>query len=108
VYNYLMWIYLEDDEFSIITEALEHLNLHGLNFIINSKLLKYSPYNLNHTRENAVKSAQTYFSADDLEINDDYVRWDKSGDALVMAWQRVPKEFIPEDEFDCGCSEKNK
>lgn len=103
-----MWIKLEEQEFEAITDALQHLQLYGLKLLLKAKLNKISPYNIKHTRKNAIEAAKTYFSATDLKIEDDHVVWDKSGDAWVMAWQKVPKEYIPEEEFDCGCNKKNQ
>ena len=97
-----MWVNLEEDEISIIIEALSHCNLHGLNFLLKSKIIEGSPINPKHTKNNAIKAAQTYFSATDLEIKDDAgVEWSENGDALVMSWQLVPHAFIVES--DCGC-----
>ncbi len=100
------WIQLSDEELEVIQSALSHLNLHGLNFLLKTQFSTLSPYNIKHNKANAIKAAQTYFSADDLIINEDYVRWESNGDALVMAWQRVPKDYIPEEDFDCGCNKE--
>lgn len=97
-----MWFYLEQEELDVIIEALKHSNLHGLNFLIKSQFAERSPVNPKHTKEKAAEAAKTYFSASDLEM-DTYVRWDENGDAKVMAWQHVPKEYILED---CGCGKK--
>ena len=98
-----MWIDLSEEEIQIITETLQHCNLHGLNFNIRSKLVDFSLDNPKLLKKNAIKAAQTYFSADDLIIEDDYVKWTDEGDALVMCWQKVEKAFIAESE-DCGCN----
>jgi hypothetical protein len=97
-----MWIDLSDEEIQIITETLKHCNLHALNFNVRSKLVNFSLDNPKLLRKNAVKAAQTYFAADDLIIEDDYVKWTEEGDALVMCWQKVEKSYI-ETEPDCGC-----
>jgi hypothetical protein len=101
MYKVIMWIELDSEELDVITEALKHCNLHGMNFLLKSQLNSLSPRNIKHSKKNAVKAAQIYFSADDLMVEDDYVKWTEEGDALVMCWQKVPKEFIVEE--DCGC-----
>ena len=99
-----MWINVSEEEYAVITQALEHCNLYGLSFLMRTKRGDYSQVNINHTRENAVKAAQTYFSANDLIIENDCVRWTDDGDALVMAWQKVPAIFIEEQKAGgCGC-----
>ena len=98
-----MWINISEEEYAVISQALNHCNLHGLNFLLKTKRGDYSPHNPKHTRENAVKAAQTYFSANDLIINDDCVQWAEDGNALVMAWQKVPALFIEEK---CNCGQK--
>lgn len=100
-----MWIHLEDQEYEVISELLRNSNLHGLDFLIRTRLSEISPANPQHTKAAAVLAAQTYFSANDLIIENDFVKWDKNGDALVMAWQKVPSAYIPQStNFDCGCS----
>jgi len=94
-----MWFHLEKEEFEMISEALLQCNLHGLNFLLKSQLYELSPVNPFHNKINAVKAAKTYFSASDTII-DDYVRWEDNGDALVLTWQKVPKDYI---ESDCNC-----
>lgn len=98
-----MWLYLEDDEFEIIDGALANANLHGLRALINPNQTKVCPYNPKLTKESAIESAKTYFGSDDVIIENDYVKWDKSCNAMVMVWQKVPSEYIPEGEYDCGC-----
>lgn len=97
-----MWLEFDPEEIDVISEALKECNLHGMNFLLKSKLNNLSPRNIKHSRKNAVKAAQTYFSADDLIIEDDYVKWTEEGDALVLCWQKVPQKFIVEE--DCGCN----
>jgi len=102
-----MWIDLSDEEIQIITETLKHCNLHAFNFSIRSKLVNFSLDNPKLLNKNAFKAARTYFSADDLIIEDDYVKWDEDGNALVMCWQKVPKEYINEQELGgCGCNKE--
>jgi hypothetical protein len=99
-----MWFYLDKEEFEIIDSLLEQSNLHGLRFMLKSSLSELSPYNPRLTKSAAIKAAITYFSADDLIIESDFVKWDENGDALVMSWQKVPQNYITED---CGCLEKH-
>jgi len=99
-----MWIDLSQEEIEIITETLKHCNLHALNFNFRTKLLDFCLDNPRLLNKNAIKAAQTYFSADDLIIENDYVKWTDEGDALVMSWQKVPKNFINEE--NCGCNQE--
>ena len=100
-----MWIELSDEEYDVICSVLEHCNLNGLNFLLRSKLHEVSPVNSKHNKPNAVKAAQTYFSASDLVIEEGAsVKWTPEGDALVMGWQITPKAYI--EEHDCGCGDK--
>jgi hypothetical protein len=96
-----MWIDLSEQEINLIAECLKHCNLHGMHLNLRTKLIDFNINNPEQRNKNAVKAAQTYFSADDLIIEDDYVKWTDEGDALVMAWQKTPKEYIIEE--DCGC-----
>ena len=98
-----MWIHFEKEEFEVIESLLEQSGLNGLKALIKAQLYQHSPRNFKHTAENAITAAQTYFSASDLVI-DEYVKWDTNGDAFVMSWQKVPKEFILEKNSDCGCN----
>lgn len=101
-----MWIYLEDEEYNMLDELLVKSNLHGLRFLIKRHLVEISPANPKHTKKAAIQAAKTYFSASDLIIGDDHVKWLDNGDALVMAWQVVPSVYITES--DCGCKDKVK
>lgn len=96
-----MWVELEQDEFEIIDALLANANLHGIRSLLLQNKNSICPYNPKLTNQAAISAAQTYFSADDLTINEDYVKWDKSGNAEVLAWQKVPIEYIKEE--DCGC-----
>lgn len=95
-----MWLRLDKDAVEIIKEALSRCNLHGFLFLFKQEVSRFSPYNIKHTREMVKKAAETYFSSDDL-VFDDYVKWEPSGDAYIMSWQKVPKEYLVEE--DCGC-----
>lgn len=99
-----MWIKLEQEEFELISDLLSKNNLHGLNYMIKSRLSEISPKNMKHNKQSSIKAAQTYFAAEDLIINDDFVLWEDNGDALVMAWQRVPSAYLIES--DCNCNNK--
>ena len=66
MYNENMWINISEEEYAVISQALIHCNLHGLNFLIKTKRGDFSPMNIKHTRENAIKAARTYFSSNDL------------------------------------------
>lgn len=99
-----MWIKLEKEEFELISDLLAKNNLHGLNYMIKSRLSEISPKNIKHDKQAAIKAAKTYFAADDLTINDDFVLWDDNGDALVMSWQKVPSAYLIES--DCNCNNK--
>jgi hypothetical protein len=100
-----MWINLEEEEFEVISDVLKHCNLYGLHFLIKQRLAELSPVNPKHTKLGAVKAAQTYFSASDVIIEEDFVKWLPNGDALVMAWQVVPSVYI--DSEDCvPCKQK--
>ena len=98
-----MWLKVTPEEYQVIISALEHCNLHGLNHLIKSRYLENSPKDVKHTKGNAIKAAQTYFASSDVLINADYVEWEESGDALVMCWQKVPKEYI--EYSDCNCKD---
>jgi hypothetical protein len=102
-----MWINLSKEEFDIIINALQHCNLYGLSFALKHQTNESSPLNTKHTKLNAIKAAQTYFSANDLIIKEDCVEWTEEGDALVMAWQKVPSAFIEEANSDCGCNKNS-
>jgi hypothetical protein len=96
-----MWVYFEKEEFEVIESLLEQSGLNGLKALIKAQLFQDSPKNLKHKKNGAIDAAKTYFAANDLEI-DDYVKWDNDGNAHVLSWQKVPKEFIVENS-DCGC-----
>jgi hypothetical protein len=98
-----MWVHFEKEEYEVIESLLEKSGLEGLKALIKAQFYQQSPTNYKHTRENALQAAKTYFSATDLSM-DEYVKWDLEGNAYVMAWQMVPKDFIVENN-DCGCSE---
>ena len=98
-----MWLYLEDEEFDIIDDTLTNANLLGLRALIRLNKSNQCPYNPSLNMSNAIEAAKTYFSSDDVIIENDYVKWDKECNALVMVWQKVPSQYIPEGDFDCGC-----
>lgn len=95
---------IEQEEWDIISELIYQHNLHGLNYLILSRIESRSPLNKKHTRAGAIKAAQTYFSSSDTIIEDDFVKWDEEGNAMVLTWQKVPSAFIVEE--DCGCGNK--
>ena len=68
-----MWINLEDEEFEIVCDVLKHCNLFGLHFLIKQRLAELSPVNPKHTKLGAIKAAQTYFSSNDVIIEEDCV-----------------------------------
>ena len=51
-----MWIKLEQEELDVISDALKHLQLHGLNFLLKTKTLTISPYNFKHNKKNAIQN----------------------------------------------------
>jgi|688.fasta_scaffold09792_19 hypothetical protein len=102
-----MWIQFSAQEIDLIESALLACGLDTLKDSISGRVLNdyQSPVNRQHTRKQAVKAAQTYFSSDDTFIENDYVRWDKDGNALVLVWQKVPKDMI--EDADCNCLKKD-
>lgn len=98
-----MWLKLSEDELNVIKMTLKQCNLLGMLLLIEKQLLKTSPLNYKHKDKSAIKAAQTYFSATDLVFNDDeYVQWDEDGNAWVMGWQKIDKDFISEEDCNCG------
>ena len=63
-----MYVNLDDEQLLIIQELLIRHNLNGLNALINEQLLSHHPNNNKLTNENAMKAANTYFSADDISF----------------------------------------
>lgn len=96
-----MWFNLEKEEFDLISELLVKNNLHGLNHLLIQNLAELSPYNSKYNKKAAIRAAQIYFATNDVQIDEDYVKWDEDC-AWVLTWQKVPLNFITEE--DCGCS----
>lgn len=94
-----MWLQFNNEEITLLNDALDQCKLHGFKHLLYTRITENSPVNPKHTQTNAVKAANTYFSANDLII-DQYVKWEENGDALVMCWQKVPQSYIEEG---CGC-----
>lgn len=98
-----MYVNLDDEQLLIIQELLIRHNLNGLNALINEQLLSHHPNNNKLTNENAMKAANTYFSADDISF-ENYAKWDDEENAYVLSWQKVPRAYIEEQEKGgCGC-----
>lgn len=98
-----MWIKLNSEEMDVVLKCLKQCNLHGMMLLLEKQLLKTSPLNFKHKDKNAIKAAQTYFSCNDLIFHDDsYVMWDEEGNAWIMGWQKIDKDFITEEDCNCG------
>jgi hypothetical protein len=98
-----MILNLDREQIIIIQELLLRHNLFGLNSMINDQLTLAHPNNPKLTNTNALKAAETYFSANDISF-ENFAKWDDEENAYVLSWQKIPRIYIEEQaQGGCGC-----